>query len=373
MITEFPRGAAKPLNPRHGHCCSSPSHLSLARVEAICYPFMRDEEKGVTHLSPYPAAPHLPPLRSLSPSDAPHVLRFLRLHSALDVPHWRDCTAGRRVMSLSDYLQAEQASTVDAKVWWWYPELFLLNVCKQLAQSTATPIRLLPHQELSEQEVSANSAGWWGRITAYEKQRVGSEPLLRYCRAAPIPPYEVTLSQFLSFFGTRSEPVISLGDVWMVTAPPGDPLPVHFSGGPHGPIPPPSPHCGVVMSPPPAILHLVEEFIASQLSGSYAAVHLRRGDFVAHCRKRKCGHSIRQLSGCLSRRLNRLSGEMGLTRRRVAPVLDGSMGGVWRDVVVEGVVEDEISRGGFTLFLATDAKPSVSDGVDLAYPISCEA
>ena len=57
----------------------------------------------------------------------------------------------------------------------------------------------------------------------------------------------------------------------------------------------------------------------------------------------------------------------------MAPVLDVSMGGVWRDVVVEGVVEDEISRGGFTLFLATDAKPSVSDGVDLAYPISCEA
>ncbi|GJP55127.1 hypothetical protein CLOM_g14114 [Closterium sp. NIES-68] len=75
------------------------------------------------------------------------------------------------------------------------------------------------------------------------------------------------------------------------------------------------PECRGLLQPSPAIQQAAVGFVNTYLGPSYAAVHLRRGDFFQHCihgngrlRPTPCYQPLAQVAACLHQRLQRLPG-----------------------------------------------------------------
>ncbi|CAI5995171.1 unnamed protein product [Closterium sp. NIES-64] len=232
--------------------------------------------------------------------------------------------------------------------------------------------------------------------------------LARVCTAAPIPASNVTLRQFLSFFGARTEQVIGLGDVFEVTGSvdvgqvgeTGEDLggvggsltdslvEGHYDGvngardararlladklleghassdglpglydGLNGAVPI-LPPCRLAMRPHPAALSAAHAFTRRVLGTRFAALHLRRTDFATHCLRPgfRCWLPLSQIARCVADRINALNAAAG-----VAGATAASGGGSAAAVAVAAGVKEGAASSGMeqhqtvrTLFVATD-------------------
>ena len=334
---------------------------------------LRAHEQGSSFISPsLVAAASLSPLPLLLTSRPPHLSAFpwMDLSIVLDLPHWRSCVGPHRLLSLNDYLAAENKTELHAKVWWWVPAFGHLPVCEALSRSPLTPIRLLPHTEPIDPDLP--HGGWMITRPDQKIPRAILHHALRHCRPAPLSPFNVTLSQFLSFFGSRPEPVISLGDVFEVSSSPSDPLPSLFGGGPNGPLPPPKPPCRLAMRPHREVLRAAQSFARSVLGREYVAVHLRRTDFSSHCTRPgfRCWYPLRQLASCLANRVNALvmreGEERGGGRRGGRNGEEEGSGGTSETVdsesnLVGAGAVTHMDSAAVTVFIATDTDQQVRE------------
>ena len=322
----------------------------------------------------------------------PSPLDWLDLHSVLDLPHWRRCAAHSRVAGLQDYLRVEKRRQLAVKAWWLVPQPSFFEACDHLSRhADATGITLLPHPPLADDQLASHPGGWDFQSSAADLPSPNPLQALTFCRAAPIPPLSLTRSSFLAFFSShRDEPVISLGDIFEVPSLPRDPLPSLFEGGPNGPLPAPIPPCQLAMQPPRSVRQAASAFVRNSLGTRFAAVHLRRGDFAGHCSKagRRCWFPLRQLAGCVARRLSALavgghggghgggrdSDGRGDSSGGKADEVDrgGDPGSVRFLGELRGGAEAQVGEhDGMALFIATDALPDVSEAAPLT-PLQTE-
>ncbi|CAI5947400.1 unnamed protein product [Closterium sp. NIES-65] len=357
--------------------------------------------------------PPPPPLSPASPgvlSGAP--LEWMDLGVALDVAGLQQCVGQGRVVTVDAYLRGEGRFIRDAP---WVKLLphgdddggvdtddFTTGGSNSGDNSSTTSTGTSTGGGINNEDTN-NGGG-----AASEANINDPAHLARVCTAAPIPASNVTLRQFLSFFGARTEQVIGLGDVFEVTGSvdvgqvgeTGEDLggvggsltdslvEGHYDGvngardararlladklleghassdglpglydGLNGAVPI-LPPCRLAMRPHPAALSAAHAFTRRVLGTRFAALHLRRTDFATHCLRPgfRCWLPLSQIARCVADRINALNAAAG-----VAGATAASGGGSAAAVAVAAGVKEGAASSGMeqhqtvrTLFVATD-------------------
>ncbi|CAI5463207.1 unnamed protein product [Closterium sp. Yama58-4] len=382
---------------------------------------------------------------------------WMDLGVALDVAGLQQCVGQGRVLTVGEYMRGEGVGSggegwlgrvgglwnqrggrgrrreVEVKMWWWWHGGESVRATCQQFIREAPWAKLLPHDDddgsggvtdgatagdsnsadststtSSSTSAAAGTSGNGGDTSeGAGKDSNINDPayLARVCAAPPIPAANVSLRQFLSFFGRRTEQVIGLGDVFEVTGKvdegevrevvgemgdvekmggnlreveasqtnllleghaSSDGLPGLYDGV-NGAVPI-LPSCRLAMRPHPATLSAAHAFARRVLGTRFAALHLRRTDFATHCLRPgfRCWLPLSQIARCVADRINALNAAAAATDTTAAGATASGGGAGGKDGNEQEQQQQQHHHQPVrTLFVATDTTDQVSESVAL--------